>query len=220
MSPDFVPIVERILNFTHKERQVLLFSATFPAAIKDFQKNWLPDPHMINLMTELTLKGVTQLYCYLAERDKVHCLFTLFKKIEFNQCIIFCNSVNRVELLSRKITRLGWPCYYIHSKMHQQHRNKVFHDFREGACRNLVCTDLFTRGIDIQTVNCVINFDFPRSSETYLHRIGRSGRFGHKGLAINFITDGDRLSLYKIETELKTEVKPLPTEIDPSLYKV
>lgn len=102
-------------------------------------------------------------------------------QLEINQAIIFCNSVARVELLAKKITEMGSSCFYIHARMHQDHRNRVFHDFRNGACRNLVCTDLFTRGIDIQSVNVVINFDFPKSSETYLHRIGRAGRFGHLG---------------------------------------
>lgn len=88
--------------------------------------------------------------------------------------------------------------------MQQQHRNRVFHDFREGHCRNLVCSDLITRGIDIQAVNVVINFDFPKFSETYLHRIGRSGRFGHLGLAINFVTYDDRHNVYRIEQELNT----------------
>ncbi len=100
----------------------------------------------------------------------------------------------------------------------QSHRNRVFHDFRNGECRNLVCTDLLTRGIDIQAVNVVINFDFPKTAETYLHRIGRSGRFGHLGLAINLITHSDRYNLYDIEKQLNTEIKPVPKEIDKSLY--
>jgi len=95
---------------------------------------------------------------------------------------------------------------------------RVFHEFRNGATRHLVCSDLFTRGIDIQSVNVVINFDFPKGSETYLHRIGRSGRFGHLGLAINLITYEDRFSLYKIEQELSTEIKPIPSMIDRNLY--
>lgn len=132
-------------------------------------------------MEELTLKGVTQYYAFVEERQKVQCLNTLFAKLQINQSIIFCNSVNRVELLAKKITELGYSCFYIHAKMLQSHRNRVFHDFRNGACRNLVSSDLFTRGIDIPSVNVVINFDFPRSAETYLHRIGRSGRFGHLG---------------------------------------
>lgn len=102
--------------------------------------------------------------------------------------------------------------------MPQAHRNRVFHDFRNGKCRNLVCSDLFTRGIDIQSVNVVINFDFPKNSETYLHRIGRSGRFGHLGLAINMITYDDRFNLYKIEQELGTEIKPIPPVVPLELY--
>ncbi len=91
-------------------------------------------------MNELTLKGVTQYYAYVEERQKVHCLNTLFSKLQINQSIIFCNSVQRVELLAKKITQLGYSCFFIHSKMTQPHRNKVFHDFRNGECRNLVCT--------------------------------------------------------------------------------
>ena len=102
--------------------------------------------------------------------------------------------------------------------MLQSHRNRVFHDFRNGVCRNLVCSDLLTRGIDIQAVNVVINFDFPKNSETYLHRIGRSGRFGHLGLAINLVTYEDRFNLYKIEQELGTEIQPIPQSIDKGLY--
>ena len=102
--------------------------------------------------------------------------------------------------------------------MLQSHRNRVFHDFRNGVCRNLVCSDLLTRGIDIQAVNVVINFDFPKNAETYLHRIGRSGRFGHLGLAINLINWEDRFNLYRIEQELGTEIQPIPQVIEKNLY--
>jgi ATP-dependent RNA helicase DDX6/DHH1 len=199
-------------------------------------------PHEINLMEELTLKGVTQYYAYVEERQKVHCLNTLFSKVrrraidtkrlvvgdlepplitpqlQINQSIIFCNSTNRVELLAKKITELGYSCFYSHAKMLQAHRNRVFHDFRNGMTRNLVCSDLLTRGIDIQAVNVVINFDFPRTAESYLHRIGRSGRFGHLGLAISLLTIEDRHNLYRIESELGTEIAPIPAVIDPVLY--
>lgn len=178
----------------------------------------LKNPHEINLMEELTLKGVTQYYAFVQERQKVHCLNTLFSKLQINQSIIFCNSTQRVELLAKKIAELGYSCYYIHARMSQPHRNRVFHDFRGGLCRNLVCTDLFTRGIDIQAVNVVINFDFPRMAETYLHRIGRSGRFGHLGIAINLITHDDRYLLHRIENELSTSISPIPKVIDPTLY--
>ncbi|KAL4923284.1 DNA repair protein SMC6 [Aspergillus undulatus] len=188
LSPEFTPVIEQLLSFHPKDRQVMLFSATFPMIVKSFKK------------------------------QKVHCLNTLFSKLQINQSIIFCNSTNRVELLAKKITELGYSCFYSHARMLQQHRNRVFHDFRNGVCRNLVCSDLLTRGIDIQAVNVVINFDFPKNAETYLHRIGRSGRFGHLGLAINLINWDDRFNLYKIEQELGTEIQPIPQNIDKKLY--
>eukprot|EP00656_Telonema_subtile_P055815 TRINITY_DN875_c0_g1_i1.p1 TRINITY_DN875_c0_g1~~TRINITY_DN875_c0_g1_i1.p1 ORF type:complete len:452 (-),score=118.57 TRINITY_DN875_c0_g1_i1:487-1842(-) len=218
LSPEFQIVIEKIIPFTAPKRQMMMFSATFPAAVKSFKEKHLPKAYEINLMEELTLKGVTQYYAFVEERQKVHCLNTLFAKLSINQSIIFCNSVQRVELLARKITELGYSCFYIHAKMPQSSRNRVFHEFKGGACRNLVSSDLFTRGIDIQSVNVVINFDFPKNSETYLHRIGRSGRFGHLGLAINLITYDDRFNLYKIEQELGTEIKPIPPQVDAALY--
>lgn len=219
LAPEFHDVIEQILtNFLPSDRQVSLFSATFPVAVKGFRDRWLRKPYEINLMDELTLRGITQYYAFVEESKKVHCLNTLFSKLQINQSIIFCNSVNRVELLARKITDLGYSCFFIHAKMPQEQRNRVFHDFRSGACRNLVSSDLFTRGIDIQAVNVVINFDFPKSSETYLHRVGRSGRFGHRGLAISLITYDDRFNLYRVEQELGTEIAPIPPLVDKSLY--
>ena len=234
LSPEFTPTIEQLLGFHPKERQVMLFSATFPTIVKSFkvksvhpmsalnaygsQDKHMDNPYEINLMDELTLRGITQYYCFVEERQKVHCLNTLFSKLQINQSIIFCNSTNRVELLAKKITELGYSCFYSHAKMLQQNRNRVFHDFRNGVCRNLVCSDLLTRGIDIQAVNVVINFDFPKNAETYLHRIGRSGRFGHLGVAINLINWEDRFNLYKIEQELGTEIEPIPQSIDKNLY--
>ncbi|XP_050739052.1 ATP-dependent RNA helicase me31b-like [Eriocheir sinensis] len=218
LSQDFKGMLDRVISYLPPERQILLYSATFPLTVEQFMKKHLRSPYEINLMDELTLKGVTQYYAFVQERQKVHCLNTLFSKLQINQSIIFCNSTQRVELLAKKITDLGYSCYYIHAKMAQAHRNRVFHDFRAGLCRNLVCSDLFTRGIDIQAVNVVINFDFPKMAETYLHRIGRSGRFGHLGIAINLITYDDRFALHRIEQELGTEIKPIPKVIDPALY--
>ena len=218
LSPEFTPIIEQLLSFLPKEKQVMLFSATFPLQVKAFMDRNLKKPYEINLMDELTLRGVTQYYAFVEEKQKVHCLNTLFSKLQINQSIIFCNSTYRVELLAKKITELGYSCFYSHAKMLQSHRNRVFHDFRKGVCRNLVCSDLLTRGIDIQAVNVVINFDFPKNSETYLHRIGRSGRFGHLGLAINLINWEDRFNLHKIEQELGTEIQPIPPTIDKRLY--
>jgi ATP-dependent RNA helicase DDX6/DHH1 len=218
LSQDFKGMLDKVISFLPRERQILLYSATFPLTVESFMRKHLHEPYEINLMDELTLKGITQYYAFVQERQKVHCLNTLFSKLQINQSIIFCNSTQRVELLAKKITELGYSCYYIHAKMAQAHRNRVFHDFRAGLCRNLVCSDLFTRGIDIQAVNVVINFDFPKMAETYLHRIGRSGRFGHLGVAINLITYDDRFALHRIEQELGTEIKPIPRDIDKSLY--
>jgi ATP-dependent RNA helicase DDX6/DHH1 len=218
LSQDFQGVLDRLVSFLPESRQIMLYSATFPRTVASFMSQHMKNPYEINLMEELTLLGVTQFYAFVQEKQKVHCLNTLFRKLQINQSIIFCNSTQRVELLAKKITELGYSCYYIHSKMAQHHRNRVFHDFREGHCRNLVCSDLLTRGIDIQAVNVVINFDFPRNSETYLHRIGRSGRFGHLGIAINLITAEDRQNLKRIEKELRTAIAPIPTEVDPKLY--
>lgn len=235
LSPEFTPVIEQLLSFHPKDRQVMLFSATFPLIVKTFkvrslgcvphlivnkvvQDKHMRNPYEINLMDELTLRGITQYYAFVEEKQKVHCLNTLFSKLQINQSIIFCNSTNRVELLAKKITELGYSCFYSHARMLQHNRNRVFHDFRNGVCRNLVCSDLLTRGIDIQAVNVVINFDFPKNAETYLHRIGRSGRFGHLGLAINLINWDDRFNLYKIEQELGTEIQPIPQSIDKKLY--
>jgi ATP-dependent RNA helicase DDX6/DHH1 len=214
LSPEFTPVIEQLLQFHPKDRQVMLFSATFPITVKTFSDKNMTDPYEINLMDELTLRGITQYYAFVEESQKVHCLNTLFSKLQINQSIIFCNSTNRVELLAKKITELGYSCFYSHARMLQS----VFHDFRNGVCRNLVCSDLLTRGIDIQAVNVVINFDFPKNAETYLHRIGRSGRFGHLGLAINLINWDDRFNLYNIERDLGTEIQPIPQNIDKNLY--
>jgi ATP-dependent RNA helicase DDX6/DHH1 len=218
LSPEFTPVIEQLLSFHPKDRQVMLFSATFPLIVKDFKDKHMHDPYEINLMDELTLRGITQYYAFVEEKQKVHCLNTLFNKLQINQSIIFCNSTNRVELLAKKITELGYSCFYSHARMLQSARNRVFADFRAGVCRNLVCSDLLTRGIDIQAVNVVINFDFPKNAETYLHRIGRSGRFGHLGLAINLINWDDRYNLYRIEQELGTEIQPIPQIIEKKLY--
>lgn len=218
LSAEFQPVLEKIINLCDQNHQICLFSATFPVTVKEFCQKFVPNPYSINLMEELTLRGITQFYAYVEERQKVHCLNTLFSKLEVNQSIIFCNSVNRVELLAKKVTELGYSCFYIHAKMQQANRNRVFHEFRNGGTRHLVTSDLFTRGIDIQSVNVVINFDFPKNAETYLHRIGRSGRFGHLGLAINLITYDDRHNLKRVKQDLGTDIRPIPAQIDRSLY--
>lgn len=210
LSNDFKESVESIIQLMRPDRQIMMYSATYPVEINDFRQKYVPNPAFIKLNDELTLKGLTQYYAYLEEKEKLHCLNTLFTKLDISQAIIFCNTAKRVELLAQKISQLGFSCFYIHSKMQQNDRNRIYHDFKNGETRCLVCTDLFTRGIDIASVNVVINFDFPKYSETYLHRIGRSGRFGHLGLAINFITDNDKTNLFQTEDELKTKISSIP----------
>ena len=127
LSTHFMPVTQQIFDFLSEDTQVLLFSATYPKeSTLKFQKKYVPDPQYVNTMTEneVTLKGVTQYYAYIEEKEKLHCLYTLFSKLQINQCIIFCHSVKRVELLAKKISQLGFSCFYIHSKMNQTDRNK------------------------------------------------------------------------------------------------
>lgn len=218
LSPEFAPAIEEIIDMLPVDKQFCLFSATFPKSVKSFCDRYLGKYGLLNRMDELTLKGVTQYYAFVDEKQKVKCLTTLFSRLNVNQSIIFCNSVVRVELLAKKITDVGAECLFIHSRMEQKDRNKVFHDFRSGLSRHLVCSDLITRGIDVLGVNLVVNFDFPKSSETYLHRIGRSGRFGHLGLAINLVTQADVEDFHRIEKELGVTIGPIPTEVPSELY--
>lgn len=219
LSDNFQGVMADLLEYIPNDRQMLLFSATYPESVRDFQRTYMhPRAHLINKMEELTLKGITQFYAYLEEKEKVACIAALFKKLNINQSIIFCKSVVRVELLAQAIVGMGSECLYIHAKMDQEERNEVFHRFRNGQSRHLVATDLVTRGIDIQSVNVVINFDFPQSAETYLHRVGRAGRFGHLGIAINLITEADKADMFRIETELDCTIDPIPKDVDEALY--
>ena len=220
LSQDFKSTVEQIIECLPMNRQIMLFSATFPSDVRKFKEKYINNAVMKNLMEELTLFGVTQYYTYIEEKLKLNCLHTLFQKLEINQTIIFCNTTKRVKLLAKKIIEMGMSCYFIHAGMEQADRNKVFHDFRNNACRCLVSTDLMTRGIDVPNVNVVFNFDFPKNSETYLHRIGRSGRFGHLGIAISFITDDDLQNYYIIKKELDTDIEPMPQNIDRNKYVI
>ena len=124
LSENFKMLVGKILDIMPENKQISLFSATYPVMIRPFQQQYVPNPTFINLMEELTLKGVTQFYAYLEEKEKLHCLNTLFSKLDINQAIIFCESAKRVELLAKKIAQLGYSCFYIHSKMQQTDRNK------------------------------------------------------------------------------------------------
>ena len=211
LSNEFFGVVEKINTlFLNESKQTLLFSATFPLIIKDIKDKIMKNPFEINLMEELNLWSISQYYAFMSEAKKVYCVNSLLKLLRINQCVIFCSSASRVELLTKKIVELGFSCFYIHAKMSQQDRNRIFKDFRMGKYRNLISSDLFTRGIDVPAVNLIINFDFPKSAETYLHRVGRSGRFGKFGVAINLVTDEDKSNFLRIENELGMEIRPIP----------
>ena len=124
LSDEFKEVIEQIIEIIKPNHQILLFSATYPVEIKDFKDRFVKNAKMIRLTDELTLKGLTQYYAYLEEKEKLHCLNTLFSKLDISQAIIFCNSAKRVELLASKISQLGYSCFYIHSKMEQRHRNR------------------------------------------------------------------------------------------------
>jgi ATP-dependent RNA helicase DDX6/DHH1 len=120
LCPEFQEIIEKLFDFLPQNRQIVMFSATFPITVKAFKDKHLRDPVPINLMDDsLTLVGITQYYAFVEERQKIQCLYTLFKKLDINQSIIFCNSISRVQLLAKRITQLGFNCYYIHAKMLQ-----------------------------------------------------------------------------------------------------
>uniref|UniRef100_A0A6G3MEJ0 Putative ATP-dependent RNA helicase ddx6 (Trinotate prediction) n=1 Tax=Henneguya salminicola TaxID=69463 RepID=A0A6G3MEJ0_HENSL len=222
------PIIDSILSKIPTKCQFLLFSATFPRVIASFRDKYMKNTVEINTMKEFTLKGVTQFYAFTEEKDKISCVYTLLSKLQINQCIIFCNSINRVRLLTEKLMGLSMSCRSIHSKMPQSERVSIFEDFKLAKFRILVCTglayfiiiDVFNRGIDIQAVNVVINFDLPTKSATYLHRIGRSGRFGHIGIGISFVSDHDKEDFLRISKELSTNINPIPknAEISKNLY--
>lgn len=213
LSREFKDVLYKLADKLPARRQIEMYSATFPSMVQDFIDSFMNAPIKINLMKELALKGVKQYYAFVKKADKLHCLKTLLTKLDLNQCFIFCNSIINVERLAKRVTETGFTSYFIHSKMKQEDRNMVFHNFTQGECRILVSTDLVTRGIDVPSVNVVINFDFPRSTESYLHRIGRSGRFGNAGIAINLVTEDDKQRLEEIEAELGVEILPFSSKV-------
>lgn len=178
---------------------MLMYSATFPLRIKSFKEKFMPRAEVINLMDELMLVGMTHYYMLVDEKEKLRAIFKIYSSLIINQCIIFCRSNKRAEFLSRKLNEKNYHNEYLHSNMRPDERIKCFERFRKGEFKTLISSNLIARGIDVQTVNVVINFDFPSESSIYLHRIGRSGRFGQIGLAINLITERDQENVIKIE---------------------
>ena len=218
LSYGFKEQIYNIFQMLHHEIQVCLFSATMPFELKEISKKFLREPVEIYVKQEqLSLQGIKQFYIYLtSEEEKYLSLADIFKVVSITQCIIYCNSVARCEKLFETLLQEGFPVSKIHSKLTQEEREESFNNLKNGDTRVLISTDLFSRGIDVQQVSYVINYDIPKNINTYLHRIGRSGRWGRKGIAINFMTKYDKTRLKDIEKYYHTTIDELP--IDFSTY--
>jgi len=195
--------------------QVALFSATLPPFIHSLTSKFMREPVQIFVKTEsLTLEGISQFYVALEnDQQKYDTLRDIFSYISMSQCIIYCNSVKRVAELYDAMLRDNFPVCCIHSNMDKVSRDQAFNEFRSGKQRVLISSNVTSRGIDIQQVSVVINFDIPKCVSNYLHRIGRSGRWGRKGTGINFITRRDIGKLKEIEKYYSTQIDELPANI-------
>ncbi len=212
LSTIFLNQIYDIFKLLPSDVQVGLYSATMTPDFFKLSAKFMRDPIKILVKTdELTLEGIKQYYIDLEKNDyKYETLCDLYSLISVSQSIIYCNSRRIVEILSRRLTNDDFSAAMIHGDMPQKERNKIMDDFRNGVNRVLISTDLLSRGIDIQQVSIVINYDVPQSVENYIHRIGRSGRFGRKGTAINFITEYDKAKLTELEQYYSTQIEPLP----------
>ncbi|KAE8302224.1 putative ATP-dependent RNA helicase p54 [Giardia duodenalis] len=230
LSQNFIRSIENCLAAcSNKRRQTLFFSATFSNSLKEFCDKHLRDPEYVNAMQDsLLLRGVTQYVCMLKEdRYKLKLLSLLMKHLKINQCIVFVNSVQRCEALYRSICdEFRVPCLYTHSRMSPEERSRIYDNFIHGQARLLIATELFTRGIDIRMVNVVVNFDTPLSADAYLHRIGRSGRYGHLGIAITMVAgDNEKRRFLTIDSYIQGQANSMihilpkdPSEIPLDLY--
>lgn len=214
LSGGFKEQVYQIFQNLTNECQVAVFSATMPPYMLDMTNKFMKSPVKITMEPEkLNLEGIEQYYLALNDdNEKYDNLKTLFEFLTVNQSIIYVNSVERVQDLYNAMIRDGYSVACIHSSMKREEREKSFKDFRTGTYRVLISSNVTSRGIDIQQVSVVINFDIPKSVNTYLHRIGRSGRWGRKGTAINFITRQDIGYMKRIESHYKSNIQELPSE--------
>jgi translation initiation factor 4A len=212
LSQGFQQKIHQIFQFMPQDLQVVLFSATLPPEILEITKEFMRNPVRITMEAErLNLECITQYFIALRhDGDKYDTLKDLFSVISVNQTIIYCNSIHRVTDLYKAMTDEGFSVCYIHSSMDKVERDKAFQSFRTGGFRVLISSDITARGIDVQQVSTVINFDITRCPHKYLHRIGRSGRWGRKGMAINFVTRQDTETMRRIETHYGIEIKELP----------
>eukprot|EP00746_Dinoflagellata_sp_MGD_P153528 gnl/MRDRNA2_/MRDRNA2_84289_c0_seq5.p1 gnl/MRDRNA2_/MRDRNA2_84289_c0~~gnl/MRDRNA2_/MRDRNA2_84289_c0_seq5.p1 ORF type:complete len:420 (+),score=106.94 gnl/MRDRNA2_/MRDRNA2_84289_c0_seq5:87-1346(+) len=213
--------IQKIFLETPKKKQVMMFSATMSAESRAVCKKFMSEPHEISIDDEskLTLHGLLQYFAKLEEKEKNRKLNDLLDALEFNQVVIFVKSVQRAIALDKLLVECNFPSIAIHSGLNQEERITRYKSFKEFQKRIMVSTDLFGRGIDIERVNIVINYDMPADSDSYLHRVGRAGRFGTKGLAISFVSgEEDADVLKKTQERFEVNIAAMPATIDTSAY--
>jgi translation initiation factor 4A len=212
LTEGFKDQIYKIFQFMPNMIQIALFSATMPPELKALTTSFMEDPISILVKAEaLTLQGIAQWLIRLEnDEQKYLTLKDIYSGLTFSQTIIYCNSTKRVDDLHEAMLADGFSVGKIHGKMDELERKEVNKDFRSGKVRVLITSDLFARGIDIQQVSTVINFDMPKSEHTYIHRIGRSGRFGRKGVAINFSTKHDAGKIKRFEEYYNTQIIEMP----------
>ena len=214
LSSGFKEQIYSIFQYLSNEIQIALFSATMPPILYSLTDKFMRSPIKIIVKNEqLTLEGIKQYYINLEDDgQKYDTLKDLFSTFSVSQCIIYCNSVRRVADLYEAMSQDGYPVCQIHSNLDKADRLKNYEEFKNGSQRVLISSNVTARGIDIQQVSTVINFDIPKCTNTYLHRIGRSGRWGRKGTAINFITRRDYRLLKEFESFYSTQISELPKD--------
>ena len=216
LSKGFKNQIYDIFQYLPKSMQVALFSATIPYDVLSLTEKFMKEPTKIIMKPEeLTLGCIQQYYIAIGnDQQKYETLKDLFSILEVKQSIIYVNTIKRVDELYEAMTKEGYPVCYIHSSMDKSQREDALKQFRIGQYRVLISSGITARGIDIQQVSIVINFDITRDINTYLHAIGRSGRYGRKGLAINFVTKFDIDQMKRIERHYKIDIKELPANIN------
>jgi len=195
--------------------QVILLSATMPNDVLEVTTKFMNDPVKILVKKEeLTLEGIRQFYVTVEREEwKLDTLCDLYETLTITQAVIFCNTRRKVDWLTEKMRGRDFTVSAMHGDMDQKERDVIMKEFRTGSSRVLITTDLLARGIDVQQVSLVINYDLPNNRENYIHRIGRGGRFGRKGVAINFVTDDDRRTLRDIEQFYNTQIQEMPMNV-------
>jgi len=216
LSAGFKEQVYNIFQYFSSTIQVALVSATLPDSINAIIEKIMRNPVRISVKREaLTLEGIAQYYIAVDDdRQKYATLKDLYGLISISSSIIYCNSVKRVQDLYEAMKEDDFSVCRIHSGMDKEERAKAFDDFRSGRTRVLISSNVTARGIDIQQVSVVVNFDIPKCVNVYLHRIGRSGRWGRKGIGINMITRRDVAKLKEIEQHYATQISEMPGNLD------